>query len=376
MTMTTPVRTKWAISPLLGIGGGLIVALIVLAFVWPAATLKLRDLPVGISGPAAQVTQLSDALAKQDPNPVKLVTVTDRADAVQRIQHREIFGAVLLGDSPEVLIASGAGAAPAQLLRGIATNLQQGIDTGAQTALIAQLKQLSAALSAGAVGGAGGAAPSSGSSGAPTSIPTVTVTDLAPLAASDPTGGAISAAGFPIVLGGMLGGVIISLLVVGSGRRVLALVVYGIVAGVGTTLVLQTWLGVLQGQWWLNASAFGVAMLATGALVVGMNSLIGRAGIAVGAVISLLIANPISGSAFPHEFIVAPWGDVGQYFVPGSAAALIRGLSYFPDSDPTRLWLTIGAWAVGGLLLTVLGHFRSSAPIRLPEAELEPAPHS
>ncbi len=372
MTMTTPVRTKWRISPLLGIGGGLIVALIVLAFVWPAATLKLRDLPIGISGPDAQVTQLSDALAKQDPSPVKLVTVTDRADAVKRIQDRELYGAVLLGDSPEVLVASGGGAAPTQLLRGIATTLQQNIDTAAQTALIAQLKQLGAALAAKA---SGGAASSSGGS-TPTSVPTVTVTDLAPLVDNDPTGGAISAAGFPIVLGGMLGGVLISLLVVGSGRRLLALGVYGIAAGVGITLVLQTWLGVLQGQWWLNASAFSLAMLATAALVVGMNSLIGRAGIVVGAVISLLIANPISGAAFPHEFIVAPWGDVGQYFVPGSAAALIRALSYFPDANATHLWLTIGAWAGGGILLTVLGHFRAAAPIRLPEAELEPAPHS
>ena len=81
-------------------------------------------------------------------------------------------------------------------------------------------------------------------------------------------------------------------------------------------------------------------MLATAAVVVGFNSLIGTPGIAVGAVVSLLIGNPISGAAIPAQFIAGPWGAVGQWFVPGAASTLVRSLSYFPDADTAPQWWT------------------------------------
>jgi len=74
----------------------------------------------------------------------------------------------------------------------------------------------------------------------------------------------------------------------------------------------------------------------------------------------LLFANPISAAAIPKEFIAEPWGEVGQWFPPGAAATLVRDLSYFPAADTTFPWLVLGAWAVGGLLLSVVGHFRTA----------------
>ena len=181
------------------------------------------------------------------------------------------------------------------------------------------------------------------------------VTDVVPLSSDDPIGAGLSSASFPLVLGGMLGGVLVSLLVAGAVRRVIALLVYGAAAGAVVTFVLQTWLHVLQGDWLANAAAFGLAMLATAAVVVGFNSLIGTPGIAVGAVISLLIGNPISGAAVPAQFIAGPWGDIGQWFVPGAASSLVRSLSYFPDADTAPQWWTLAAWAAGGIVLTLVG---------------------
>ncbi|HEY8317882.1 MAG TPA: hypothetical protein VIG76_03550, partial [Amnibacterium sp.] len=213
-------------------------------------------------------------------------------------------------------------------------------------------------------------------SAAPPAIPTVRITDVVPLSSDDPIGAGLTSASFPLVLGGMLGGVLVSLLVAGAVRRVVALLVYGIAAGAVVTLVLQTWLHVLQGSWLANAAAFGLAMLATAAVVVGFNSLIGTPGIAVGAVISLLIGNPISGAAVPAQFILGPWGDVGQWFEPGAASSLVRSLSYFPDADTAPQWWTLAAWAAGGIVLTLVGHFRSSTALPLPGAELEPQPNA
>jgi len=53
---------------------------------------------------------------------------------------------------------------------------------------------------------------------------------------------------------------------------------------------------------------------------------------------------------------------------PGAAATLIRELSYFPAADMLFPWLVLTAWAVGGILLSLVGHFRESGGA-VPEAE-------
>jgi len=223
-----------------------------------------------------------------------------------------------------------------QLLTAVAANLEEGVN--AQAAAAAQ------------------------AAGAPTAPPhiDVVVTDVVPLADTDPRGTGLAAALFPLVLGGMLGGIAISLAVIGAMRRVLAVVVYAAVGGLVLAGILQGWFGALQGDYWLNAAAIGLALAAIAAPITGFVALIGRAGIAVGPIVMLLFANPISAAAIPKEFIAEPWGEVGQWFPPGAAATLVRDLSYFPAADTTFPWLVLGAWAVGGLLLSVVGHFRTA----------------
>jgi hypothetical protein len=173
------------------------------------------------------------------------------------------------------------------------------------------------------------------------------------------------------VLGGILGGVLVSLLVAGVARRLLALAVYSAVGGFLVALVTGPLLGILGGHFWLEALVLGVGMLGTASTVVGLNALLGTRGIAVGTVITMLVGNPISGATLPYQFIAGPWGGIGQYFVPGAAASLVREVDYFPDASALHEWLVLLAWVVGGVLLSALGHYRSTTPVHLPEAELE-----
>lgn len=146
----TPVPpTRWGFAALFGLAGALVVAVIVMAFVWPAATSQAQNLPVGIDGPADAVAAVEAVLAEQDPEPFQLHDVDSRADAVSRIESRELYGAILLGDEPEVLIATAASPVAAQALRGVATQLQLQIDGRAQTALADQLTAVVGALQAG-----------------------------------------------------------------------------------------------------------------------------------------------------------------------------------------------------------------------------------
>ncbi|MFF2487915.1 hypothetical protein ACFVSU_16035 [Microbacterium sp. NPDC058062] len=362
-----PARpTKWGVAALFGLIGSLIVAVIVMAFVWPAATSQPQNLPVGISGPADAVAAVEDKLAEQDPAPFDLHEVDSRDDAVSQIESRALYGAILLGDEPEVLIATAASPIAAQALRGVATQLQSQIDTAAKTALTDQLTAIVGALKAGQMpqlpAGAVGAAPE---------IPTVTVTDVVPLADGDSTGAGLAASVFPMVLGGMLGGILLTLLVQGVVRRLVGLLVFGIAAGALIALVMQTWFGVLTGDWLLNAAVLGLGVTATSALIVGLAALMGPPGIAVGAIITMFIANPIAGAAQPPEFLPEPWGALGQFFVPGASAHLLRSVMYFPDAATWAQWTILGAWLVAGVVLALIGHQRDRAELTPPERQLE-----
>jgi hypothetical protein len=93
-------------------------------------------------------------------------------------------------------------------------------------------------------------------------------------------------------------------------------------------------------------------------------------------VLFLLIGNPIASAAAPLEFLPQPWGQVGQWLPPGAGATLLRDVAYFPAADIAFPVLVLAGWAVAGLLLAVLGHFRTSGAAgaaAIAEAEMEPA---
>lgn len=359
-------NTRWSFAALYGVVGSVLVALVVLAFVWPAAAMQVRDLPVGISGPDDAVAAFEQALAEQDPSPFFLQTVASPSEAESRIRDHELYGAIVLGDDPQVMIATAASPVAAQALRGVATQIQAQISAGVQQALGQQLTAISTALASGQV-------PPLPSGAKPPTVPEVTVTDLVPLASGDRTGAGLAAVVFPLVLGGLLGGILLSLLVQGVIRRLAGLVVFGAAAGAAIMLVMQTWFSLVPGNWLLNAAVAGLGVTATAALVIGFTSLMGPSGIGVGAVITMLIANPMAGAAAPVQFLPQPWGDVGQWFVPGASATLLRLAAYFPDATTVVPWLTLAAWTAVGVVLALIGHHRQRAEVPLPEGQLEPA---
>lgn len=364
---TAAPPTRWGFAALFGLAAAFVVAVIVLAFVWPAATSQAQNLPVGIDGPADAVAAVERVLAEQDPEPFVLHDVDSRADAVSRIESRELYGAILLGDEPEVLVATAASPVAAQALRAVAAQLQLQIDERAQTTLTEQLTTIIGALQAGQLPQLpGGAAP-----GGALEVPEVTVTDLVPLAEGDATGAGLAASVFPLVLGGMLGGILLTLLVQGVVRRLIGLVAFGAVAGALIALVMQTWFGILQGDWLLNATVIGFGVSATAALVIGLAAVMGPAGIAVAAIITLLIANPIAGAAAPPQFLPEPWGAIGQWFVPGASATLLRSVMYFPEAATALQWTVLGSWLVVGVLLALVGHHRSRAELAPPAEQLD-----
>ena len=347
--LSTPPHTRWGRAIGIAAGAALLVAVVALAFMWPAITSTVKDFPIAVAGPNEQVTAFTGALDQNAAGRFNVTEAADRDAAVQNIEERDVYGAVVLGQAPEVLMASANGAVTSQIMSQIAGQLQQQVN-----AIVAQ--QTDAAQEAGAP--------------APHPI-VVTVTDIVPLASTDERGTGLTAAAFPIVLGGMLGGILVSLLVVGAWRRLVSLTAYAVIAGAGLAAILQAWFGVLQGDYLANAAAIALSLFATGAIIVGLTALIGPPGIAVGAIITLLIGNPISAAAQPLEFLPEPWGAVGQWFVPGASVTLLRDLSYFPEANATMPWLVLAGWALVGVVLMLAGRYRNAEVVH-DEAAIEP----
>ncbi|HET6686312.1 MAG TPA: hypothetical protein VFH02_07290, partial [Jiangellaceae bacterium] len=167
MHVPRPARLAAAIV----VGIATLQALMLLAFAWPAANVAPRELPIAVAGPAPAVQQVESALTDvQGPDAdvaaFDVVTV-DAADAARAaIEDREVYGAVVVSpDGPQLLVASGAGPAVAQLLRSAATELSP----------------------AGA---------------------TVPVEDVVPTDQDDPIGAGLGAAMLPLVMTSVAGGII------------------------------------------------------------------------------------------------------------------------------------------------------------------------
>lgn len=340
----TPL-TSWGRVGLVGVALALVVATIVLAFSWSGVASEPKNLPIGFVGDTALVNRVIDAAEEKTPDVIDPVRFDDRDDAEKAIARREVYGAVVLGPEPAVIQASAASPAVSQLLTNVAVMLERQLNAAAA----AQAAEL----------------------GVPAPVVTVDLTDLAPLADSDPRGVGIAAAGFPLVLGGMIGGIVISLSIRGGWRRLAALSVYAVAAGALTVGVLQGWLGILQGDAWANIAAYALAFTAIGAPILAFAAVFGKAGVAFGPIVFLLFANPISSATQPIEFLPEPWGAVGQWFPPGAASTLVRGLSYFPDADLSFPWFVLTGWAVAGLACAAIATAASSARPRAQRSDAD-----
>ncbi|WP_116114406.1 hypothetical protein [Austwickia chelonae] len=273
-----------------------------------------------------------DTLEKNAPGVFLPSRASQRADAVDTIKTREAYGALILQappGKPEVLKATAASPAVAQALTGISAQMQ------------AQLQAQAAAT------------------GAPSTMATVTVTDVVPLAKEDSTGAGLAASAFPLAIGGTVGGVLVLLLVTGAARRITALMGFSTSSGILLAGILHPWFGYLSGNYGLNALAISAALFAMSSFIVGGGALFGRAGMAATAAFTVLFANPIASAAAPWEFLPTPWGTIGQYLVPGAANRLLRSLSYFPEAATHAQWVTLLVWAAAGTTLVLWGSTRT-----------------
>ena len=353
----TTDRSSWLKVLLTSLQASLIVAVVILAFTWPTKTMEAKNLPVSIAGPEVTVSQFEQSLKDQGIETFDLKQASSREEAEQQIKQRETYGAIIFteGAAPEVLTAPAANTAAAQILNGVATQLNAQIQ---QKALAAKTEALTQAVQAGGEQGAQAAAQLEQMKvqAEQASAMEVKTTAVVPLSESDSSGTGLAIAAFPLVMGGILGGSFSVLRVNGTWRRFATATLYAVIGGALTALILSTWFGFIPGDFATLWAAFGATYLATAFFIVGVGALSSPLiGLAVGAVITMFIGNPISGATMPSVFLSGAWGQIGQMLVPGASSTLLRSIAYFPEAATSDQWLVLGSWIAFGLLTGVLG---------------------
>ncbi|MFN8158505.1 MAG: hypothetical protein U0R68_13895 [Candidatus Nanopelagicales bacterium] len=289
--------------------------LLLLVFAWSASRSAPHDLPIAAAGPAQQVQALVGGVEAAQPGAFDVTVVSDDAAAQSAVTSREVYGAIVLGQSGvTVYTASAASGAVAQAL-------SQGIPAAVRAAN--------------------------------PDVP-VTVTDLVPSPADDPHGAGLSIAFLPLAITSLAAGAIIALLARGRLQRLVALLGYAVAAGLLCVAVLQPGLGVLTGGWAANAAVLGLVSLAIAAATCGLAVLLGPGGIGLSVLVVFFLGMPFSGVTSAWQLVPTPWGAWAQLLPLGAANTAVRSVAFFSSAGAGGALAVLGVWAIAGLLLAGL----------------------
>jgi hypothetical protein len=287
-----------------------VIAVVLLALGLPAVKGAPHDLPIGVAGPAAATTQLQAGLEQREPGAFAVTTYADESALTAAIRDRDVYGGIVAGPGgPTVLTASAASPAVAQALTQLGTGLAQ---------------QQGAAA---------------------------TVRDVVPLPADDPRGGGLATILLPLVIGAIASAVALGRLAGSRRVQLAALAVYSAVAGLTFAAVLHHVFGTLPGDYLVEAGVLSATIAAAALALLGLQHLLGRLGLALGAATLVLLANPLSGAATAPEFLASSWRELGQGMPPGAGSQLLRSVAFFDGAGAAGAWWVLAAWAAAGLLL-------------------------
>ena len=324
------------------------VLLLQVAFIWSYVGAfhepKPKDVPVGIVAPTQQIGEQAVAkLNAIDGSPVKAHVVSSESAARQEIKDVDSSAALVInpsGTQDTLLVASGGG-----------TSVVTSMETVFTRALATQQR-------------------------------TITTTDIVPLQSGDARG----LSGFYLAIGWMVGGYLVaSLLGIAKGTRahnltratarVLGLVPYAFLSGLGGALVVDQGLGAITGHFWALVGIGTLVSYAASVVTIAFQSFLGVLGIGLAVLLFVVLGNPSAGGAYQSDVLPTFWRVIGDWLPNGCATEAIRRVVYFGGAGVWPFVLTILGWAVAGIVLTLLGTKlladEEHLSVLLPESEEE-----
>ncbi|MFB8387998.1 hypothetical protein ACFC3F_12755 [Microbacterium sp. NPDC055910] len=318
MSLTPAATTDTATAPsswskVAGVVAILIAIIVVflLAFALPSVNSEPHDIPIAVVGPGQVVTALGDALEENAPGGFEITVADSADDARELILNRDVYGAFIV-DPASGLTVDTASAASSYVA----------------TILEAAAQQI----------------------GAVTSLPVV-VDDVVPFPEADPRGIGLSAGALPMALGGWIAAVATVALVRGNRQRLATAGSFAVLGGLALTSTLYFWIGTFEDNFWMTTLGAMLGIAATAFLVLGLGRLLKGVGIAIAAVLLILLGNPLSGLSSAPEVLPVPWGAIGQLLPPGATGTLLRNLGFFDGAATLHPILVLTAWLVLGLAM-------------------------
>jgi hypothetical protein len=305
-----------------------VLAILAMAFALPAARSKPHDVPIGAAGPMAASGQVEDMLEQHAPGAFAITYYPGESALRDAIRNRDVYGGFSFGAGPD--LAGQAAAEGPRLL----------IATGGSPMVAQMLTQVGNGISQ--------------QTGTP-----VHTEDLAPPTAEDPRGAGLAASALPITLAGLLPAIALVLLLRREvWTRLVTAVIFAAGAAVTIAALLRYVFGSIDHNVWGVAAGLTLGLLAAGLALLGLGSVFGRVGLAVGALLALLLGNPLSGLNSAPEMLPSGWGTVGQWLPQGATATLLRSTAFFDGAGATTAIAVLVCWAVAGTALIIIAAVR------------------
>lgn len=317
---TAPELARDARHPavsLVGLTGGLAAILLVLlaVFILPSLKSGAHNLPLGLVGDAAAVAETEANLSQVAPEAFSTQSFSSEDDLRASVENRDVVGGlVLTADGVEVMVASAGSTAISGTITATATQLAAAQDMD------------------------------------------VSVVDVVPLPAADPTGVGIGGLAFPLVFGGIVPVVAFGAAFPRRDRwRLGGILAFSAVGGSVVAAVLQFWFGSVDASFWPVAAAMALGIAALALPLAGLQKVFGGKGFTIGAMTMMFLGNPLAGIATTGAWLPTGLGTFGQLLPPGATGALVRSAAYFGGAGGLVPALTLCAWVVVGALLNVVG---------------------
>ena len=294
---------------------------------------KPRDVSFGVVAPQVTAEQTVARLKRLPGSPLAPRAVSDAATARRQILNRDIDGALVIdprGTKDTLLVATGSGTVLATTLETITSSLER------------------------------------------TEQRTVRTVDVAPASTQDFDG----LSSFYLVVGWCVGGYLCaSILAISTGARpanprramirLIVMALVAIVGGLGGAVIVGPVLGALPGSvmafWGLGA----LITFAVGAATLGLQGVFGVVGIGLAILLVVIAGNPSAGGAFPLPLLPPFWNAIGPALPPGAGTWVARSIAYFKGNAVTGPLLVLSAWALAGIVVTLL-----AATLRWKHADL------
>jgi hypothetical protein len=273
-----------------------------------------HGLRVAFVGPSAAQQQLQSALDRGLPGGVELLSRRTEQEARVAVLHRSAYAAYVPRARSDLLLTASAAGLPA-----------------AQA-----LEHAFAAVAAA------------------TRRPLQTH-DLAPLPKGDSRGASVSALQFGLLLPSFAFGVLLFILGGATPLRIRLLLVgvFAVLAALAGALVMDPLLGALPGHF-IALVLLGTLFAVAGVLAVyGLESVLSFAGLAVSALLLILVANSTSGGAMNQEFLPDGFRQVSQLLPSGALVRALRNSVYFHGHHTLEPILVLAAWGAAGLVLVL-----------------------